>query len=147
MGASRKAVIFTESRRTQDYLKDFLETNGYAGKIVLFNGSNTDAQSKDIYERWSDGRVIAAEKELADTKAQIKALNRQARLATTTDEQHTLQLKIRELEQLQRRQRERIFDVEDEITEKRDRLITTLEKRMVQRTDRDPLFTIQWQVL
>jgi superfamily II helicase len=30
MGAKRKALIFTESRRTQDYLRDFLERNGYA---------------------------------------------------------------------------------------------------------------------
>jgi hypothetical protein len=36
-GAARKAVIFTESRRTQDYLKAFLEAHGYDGKIVMFN--------------------------------------------------------------------------------------------------------------
>ena len=39
-GAARKALIFTESRRTQEYLKNFLETNGYAGQVVLFNGTN-----------------------------------------------------------------------------------------------------------
>ncbi|WP_245842437.1 helicase-related protein [Parageobacillus galactosidasius] len=54
MQANRKALIFTESRRTQEYLKNFLEANGYAGKIVLFNGTNTDAESKMIYERWLD---------------------------------------------------------------------------------------------
>jgi hypothetical protein len=42
MGASRKALIFTESRRTQEYLKSFLEANGYAGQVVLFSGSNSD---------------------------------------------------------------------------------------------------------
>ena len=39
-GAARKALIFTESRRTQDYLKSFLEAHGYKGQVVLFNGSN-----------------------------------------------------------------------------------------------------------
>src|SRR5260370_37885315 len=52
MGASRKALIFTESRRTQQYLKTFLEANGYAGQIVLFSGSNSDAESQVIYQRW-----------------------------------------------------------------------------------------------
>lgn len=52
IGAAQKAVIFTESRRTQEYLKKFLEMNDYAGRIVLFNGSNTDAESKAIYEAW-----------------------------------------------------------------------------------------------
>ena len=31
MGAVRKAVVFTESRRTQEYLARFLEAHGHAG--------------------------------------------------------------------------------------------------------------------
>ncbi len=51
-GAQKKAIIFTESRRTQEYLLGLLEQTEYAGKIVLFNGSNTDAKSKEIYQHW-----------------------------------------------------------------------------------------------
>lgn len=51
-GAKRKAMIFTESTVTQKYLKEHLSKNGYDGKIVLFNGSNNDDESKAIYERW-----------------------------------------------------------------------------------------------
>lgn len=49
-----KALIFTESNRTLQYLKQLLEENGYDGKIVLFNGSNSDPKSKDIYKNWKD---------------------------------------------------------------------------------------------
>jgi len=91
--------------------------------------------------------VLAAEKELKDTKERIKALTRQARLATTTEEQHALQKQIQELEKQKRRQRQRIFDVEDEIMAKRDELIEKLEKRMRQRTSVEPLFTIRWSVV
>lgn len=52
MGAQKKALIFTESRRTQEYLKNFLDSNGYAGKITLFSGSNTDKESSAIYDAW-----------------------------------------------------------------------------------------------
>lgn len=52
MKAPRKALIFTESRRTQDFLCDLLNANGYEGKIVLFNGTNSDAKSRKIYEQW-----------------------------------------------------------------------------------------------
>ena len=45
MNAPHKALIFTESRRTQAYLCQLLEENGYEGKIVLFNGTNSDSQS------------------------------------------------------------------------------------------------------
>jgi len=48
----QKALIFTESRRTQEYLYRLLEETEFAGQVVLFNGSNTDAKSRDIYERW-----------------------------------------------------------------------------------------------
>jgi ERCC4-related helicase len=52
LGAQRKAVLFTESRRTQQYLFDLLSRNGYEGKLVMMNGSNNDPQSKTIYESW-----------------------------------------------------------------------------------------------
>lgn len=51
-GGKRKAVIFTESRRTQEYLFNLLSNNGYADSIVFLNGSNTDKNSKRIYKRW-----------------------------------------------------------------------------------------------
>ncbi|HND54589.1 MAG TPA: DEAD/DEAH box helicase, partial [Pirellulaceae bacterium] len=52
LGALPKALIFTESRRTQAYLLKLLSENGYAGRIVLFNGTNTDPESKQIYRDW-----------------------------------------------------------------------------------------------
>ena len=48
----QKAIIFTESRRTQEYLFRILEQTEFAGKIVLFNGANNDAKSKEVYRRW-----------------------------------------------------------------------------------------------
>lgn len=52
LGASKKAIIFTESRRTQNYLVRILAETDHSGKIVLFNGSNSDDQSKQIYQKW-----------------------------------------------------------------------------------------------
>lgn len=51
-GAAKKAIIFTESRRTQVYLEELLSSRGYEGKIVLFNGTNSDKNSKKIYANW-----------------------------------------------------------------------------------------------
>lgn len=52
LGANKKALIFTESRRTQEFLYELLEKRGYKGKIVRFNGTNTDRQSTEIYKSW-----------------------------------------------------------------------------------------------
>ena len=48
----QKALIFTESRRTQEYLHRVLEQTEFAGKVLLFNGTNNDPKSKEIYHHW-----------------------------------------------------------------------------------------------
>ena len=52
LGAQKKAIIFTESTITQAYLVRLLSDHGYTGKIVLFNGSNNDDKSKEVYQEW-----------------------------------------------------------------------------------------------
>ena len=52
IGAAEKAIIFTESRRTQNYLLRLLGDSTFSSGIVLFNGSNTDDRSKQIYTEW-----------------------------------------------------------------------------------------------
>ncbi|MBI3793661.1 MAG: DEAD/DEAH box helicase family protein [Nitrospinae bacterium] len=74
LGAKKKAIIFTESTVTQNYLLKLLSESGYADKIVLFNGSNNDEKSKQIYTAWiktnKDTDKITGSKS-ADTRAAI----------------------------------------------------------------------------
>lgn len=59
LGARQKALIFTESTRTQQYLFERLTQEKYAGRILLFNGSNNDNVSRAIYQKWlADERNI-----------------------------------------------------------------------------------------
>ena len=74
LGASRRAVIFTESRRTQAYIFDLLSCNGYQDQLVTINGSNSDALSKDIYLQWlvrHEGQDIVTGSKPVDTKAAL----------------------------------------------------------------------------
>ncbi|EOM7658343.1 hypothetical protein ACMA69_005023, partial [Escherichia coli] len=77
----------------------------------------------------------------------IKSLKREARLAQSIEEQKQNQEKLKLLERQQKRQRMEIFDIEDEIADKRDELISALEERMKQKTDITELFTIRWKVI
>jgi len=73
-GGQRKAVIFTESVRTQTYLVALLAEKGYADDIVLLNGSNADPQSKSIYQNWlaqNKGTDAVSGSKTADMKAAI----------------------------------------------------------------------------
>ncbi len=47
----QKAVIFTESRRTQDHLEKLLDGIGY--DLVLFNGSNASKRAREIFDEWA----------------------------------------------------------------------------------------------
>ena len=66
-GGARKAVIFTESVRTQRYLRDLLDARGFSGQIALLNGSNADSESRAIYEAWR--KTLKNEDELSGSRA------------------------------------------------------------------------------
>ncbi len=73
-GGQRKAVIFTESVRTQGYLARLLDASGYAGEVALMNGQNNDPDSRAIYEDWlarHRGTDAVSGSRSADMKAAI----------------------------------------------------------------------------
>ena len=52
-GLAEKAVVFTESKRTQKYIAAELRKSGYSEEdILLFNGDFDDAMTKEIYRAW-----------------------------------------------------------------------------------------------
>lgn len=50
--AARKAIIFTESKRTQAYLLELLADTPYGPDVILFNGTNSDEQAQKVYKDW-----------------------------------------------------------------------------------------------
>lgn len=124
-----------QQRRIEASLAQFIEENQR-----LFNAE------REKLERWADDKLLASEGALKDTKAKIAQVKRDARKAPTLEEQSELQNQLRDLERQQRRQRQQIFDVEDEIMAKRDELIEALQERLTQTTATEHLFTIRWQV-
>ena len=74
LGAAQKAIIFTESRRTQDYLLRLLSGTSYGDGIVLFNGSNSDLAAQAIYKDWlkrHEGTDRITGSKTADTRAAL----------------------------------------------------------------------------
>lgn len=123
-------------RHLQATIADVLEANQR-----LFD------EERDKLERWADDKLLSAEEALRNTKARIAQLKRDARKAATLQEQEAIQRELSELERKQRRLRQEIFAVEDEIIEKRDALIASLEQRLQEKTESQTLFTLRWQVV
>lgn len=62
LGAPQKAIIFTDSTKTQDYIAHTLTAAGRGEGLVLFNGTNNSPAANEIYREWlksnQDGDVI-----------------------------------------------------------------------------------------
>lgn len=74
LGAAKKAIIFTESKRTQEYLLGLLAETPYGDGIVLFNGTNSDARAQTIYKDWlkrHEGTDRITGSKTADTRAAL----------------------------------------------------------------------------
>lgn len=97
-------------------------------------------------EAWAADMLLAAEQELEDVKVKIKQAKREARLAETMEEQKQAEEDVQRLNRLQRRKRQELFDTEDEIENKRDEMITALEKQMHQQSTTQRLFKIRWKI-
>ncbi len=52
LGAPEKAIIFTDSTKTQEYIARSLQADGKGEGIVLFNGSNDGPEQSSIYKAW-----------------------------------------------------------------------------------------------
>lgn len=104
-------------------------------------------QERDKLERWADDKILSADRDLEHTKNRIRQLKRDARNTQSLEEQRAIQLEIAEQERKKHRQRRSIFDVEDEIEERRDNLIDRLEQRMRERTATNHLFDLRWHVV
>jgi CRP-like cAMP-binding protein len=104
------------------------------------------AETEKLY-KWADDGVTAAEQMIKDTKARIKELNREAQKTTDPEALLKLQYELQELSRKQKKQRQEIFTVEDEIAEQRNKMIADIEQRMKQRISQQELFRINWQLV
>jgi len=103
-------------------------------------------EARDKLDRWAEAMEQGAEQALKNTKEQIKTALRDARQAPTLAEQQALQERIAKLERLQRKQRQEIFQVTDDIQDQREKLIDQLARRMTQKVRTEELFCLQWVV-
>lgn len=136
-----------EEIHKQKLSKEVVRYSEATVSLVMEENNRYFREEQDRLQKWADDLILASEQELNDIKGNIRELTRKARLATNTEEQHQIQVQISELEKKKRTMRRKIFQVEDEVLEKRDWLIEELESKLHQSTKREDLFMIKWEVV
>lgn len=117
--------------------------------LKLLSEKNKDyfVDESDKLGKWAEDIITAAETDIKKTKTRIRELNRLLRTVSSPNEILELQKELQELESRKRKQRQRVFEVEDEIEKKRDEIIGQLETRMKQSISQKELFTIRWKLI
>lgn len=116
-------------------------------KKVLEENNKHFKERQDAIYRWAEDVVAAAEKQIADVKAEIRKAEREARDAITTEEQLECELKLKELAKKKRQARKNSFDVEDRVEVERDQHIKSLESKMTQNVTQQELFCVGWEIV
>ena len=115
-------------------------------KIAKENSNYLNLETKKL-NKWAEDRVNAAEAAIKETKDKIRELNRVSIKTENPTEQLKIQEKLQELSRLKKKQRQEIFNAEDEINEARDRMIEEIQKRLQQKMEKKHIFTIQWELI
>lgn len=101
----------------------------------------------DKLHKWAEDKILASEKELKDVKSKIKELNRDSKKTSSSEALLKMQTELRDLERKKKRLRQEIFEVEDEIEEKRDEMINEIKAKMLKAINESSIFTIKWKLV
>ncbi len=139
------------NEKKAESLFDFTEIKARSQKDLLFEMKQKDEnyfrEEVEKINRFCDDLLDKAEKELRDAKIKARDLIRESKLVTNLEEQKRIQEELQKWEREKRKLRQRIFDVEDEIEEKRKSLIDSIEYKLEQKIAIEPLFEIEWEVV
>lgn len=103
-------------------------------------------EARERLERWADDQIRGAEAAITEIRRELRALERKAHQAPTLQEQRAIQEQIAQVERRQRAARMRVFNIEDEVRDRRRRLMDELDKRVAQQSTTETVFRIQWTV-
>jgi ERCC4-related helicase len=89
LGAPEKAIIFTDSTKTQEYIARSLSEAGKAEGLILFNGSNDSPGANEVYKAWlvenKDGDVITGISTVDRRKALVDYFRSTGRIMIATE--------------------------------------------------------------
>lgn len=107
------------------------------------NKALLDAEIQHI-EKWAEDQQLTLENELKDIKAKIKEKKRLLSRSENAQQTLTLEKELNTLTRQQKRKRAEIFDLEDEIEEKRDGMIDKVKAFIQQHITEEELFCVHW---
>jgi len=98
-------------------------------------------------DKWADDMKIALELDLKKLDIDIKTAKTNAKKILNLDEKLKAQKLIKDMEKKRNEMRKKLFESQDQMEEKKEKLIDQVEAQLKQNATLTPLFTIRWKVI
>jgi len=95
---------------------------------------------------WADDLKLGLEREIKEFDRQIKEVRKISVAALTLEEKLAGQKQIKALEAERSKRRRALFDAQDQIDQRRDKLIEEIEGKLQQKVNSQQLFSVRWQI-
>ncbi|MEY8198871.1 MAG: SNF2-related protein [Colwellia sp.] len=145
---STASNTFSETKDEQLYQRNAILEAARQGVEKNVNDRNLSFFEEEVnkLDDWADDLKEGLEQSIKEMDKEIKHVRREAKISPTLEEKLGLQKQQRKLESQRNRSRKELFDKQDEVDERRESLIESLEGKLNKQTSTEDLFTIQWSV-
>ena len=101
----------------------------------------------DKLDQWADDMKLSLEKEIKDLDAEIKLRKSEAKKMLLLETKVKAQREIKTLEKKRSEKRQHLFEAQDTIDERKEKLLDEIERRLKQEINTTELFTIKWKMI
>ena len=98
-------------------------------------------------DNWAGDMKLALEREISDLDQEIRLRKSEAKKIGRLEEKVKAQRAIKEMERKRIEKRQNLFNAQDEIDEKKELLLSRIEKMLQQKAQQTELFTIKWRII
>ena len=101
----------------------------------------------DKLDKWADDMKKALELDLKKLDIDIKTAKTNAKKIVQLEEKVKIQRQIKEMEKKRNEMRRKLFEAQDEVDDRKEKLIQRVEAQLKQRIHLEELFSIRWRVI
>jgi len=103
-------------------------------------------EEMDKLNSWADDMKLSLEKEITDLDAEIKLRKSEAKKEIKLADKVKAQRAIKDMEKKRAEKRMNLYQAQDEVDDKKEKLLDNVEKMFQQKIDQHDLFTIKWTI-
>ena len=98
-------------------------------------------------DRWAEDVKSSMEIELKELDKEIKCRKTEAKKILNLEEKVTAHRQIKEMEKKRNTMRLNLYQSQDEVDNRKERLIDEIEARLKQKVEKSELFTVRWKLI